>query len=210
MSEPARIADIASLDAIRNLRPAVDRDYWQPPDLEPDGIGTPPRVPPEYAAPLDQLDQDDAVVKARRWMDERPTPGLMLVGAVGRGKSAIAGAIALAHHAPYRASFWPVGALMRAMKAEFGRDSDRKTIRMKIDERPMLVLDDIGTEMDTDWQLAQLAEIVDHRYSHRLGLVVTTNLTPRALGDRVGERTLSRLQGMCDLIQVSGPDRRRA
>lgn len=210
MSEPAHIGDVVSLDRLRSHAEATDRNDRAVPPAEIRGdAGTPPRVPPKYAIPLDALEQTTPVVKACTWFEERPTPGLLLVGHVGRGKSSIAGAIAMACQAPYRASFWPVLAMMRAMKAEFGQPLERKSIRQKLDERHMLVLDDVGTELDTAWQVTQLAEIVDHRYANELGLVVTTNLTARTLGERLDERTLSRLHGMCQLITVDGPDRRR-
>jgi len=54
-----------------------------------------------------------------------------------------------------------------------------------------------------------LTELVAQRYDQSLTLVATTNLTPRQLEQRLGERTVSRLHEMCELVEVTGADRRR-
>jgi DNA replication protein DnaC len=72
----------------------------------------------------------------------------------------------------------------------------------------LLAIDDIGSVNVTDWAAAHLLGIVDHRWSHHLPTIVTTN-TPK-LGELLGERIASRLADGATVITLDGPDRRRA
>jgi len=56
----------------------------------------------------------------------------------------------------------------------------------------LLVLDDLGTERATEWAAQALFQIVNHRYSKRLPLVVTTNLSVED-ARRMDARLVSRL-----------------
>lgn len=63
----------------------------------------------------------------------------------------------------------------------------------------LLILDDLGTEKETEWATEQLDFIIDYRYENRKPLIVTTNLTlddllPR-IADRLKEGTITLLKG---------------
>src|SRR6185312_6385343 len=74
----------------------------------------------------------------------------------------------------------------------------------------LLHIDDLGAENQTDWVLEQLYSIVNTRYESERAIVATTNLAPDELGERLGERTVSRLVEICgDPITLAGEDRRR-
>ena len=206
MTAPQRAGELVDLDDLRRRaqqrhRPQPDRPTAPP--------ATPPRVPAKYNRPIDDLEQTGAVRQAHTWLTARPTPWLLLVGPVGAGKSTIAGALAVELHTPYHCSFWPVGQLIAAMKAEFDNPPEGHSVRTKIDKRHDLVLDDLGTELDSPWQTTAITDIIAHRYDHQLGLIATTNLTFGQLTDRFGERTGSRLREMCTVLVVAGDDRRR-
>ena len=203
MSEPERI--VISLDDIRNSR--RPQPATQP---EPPRTSRPPSVPAKYTTPLADLEQTQAVKAAQAWIDTyQPGKGLLLLGQVGTGKSSIAGSLATTLGAPVHASFWPVADMLSKMQDEFNQTIDGYTVRQKIDRRDALVLDDLGTELPTAWQTKALTDLVAHRYDNGLTLIATTNLTPKMLGERLGERTVSRLHEMCELVQVTGTDRRR-
>ena len=133
-----------------------------------------------------------------------------MLGQVGTGKSSIAGALGEWLGAPQRCSFWPVADMLSKMQDEFKQALDGYTVRQKIDRRDALVLDDLGTELPTAWQTKALTDVVAHRYDNGLTLIATTNLTPKMLGERLGERTVSRMHEMCELVEVTGADRRRS
>lgn len=69
--------------------------------------------------------------------------------------------------------------------------------------RPLLIIDDIGKEKRTDPKFVQriLFAIIDGRYSRRLPMVMTTNLSAQALRQYLGgehnEACLDRLLEMC-------------
>lgn len=208
MSSPQTAGQIVDLDQARSR--LVDPT---PPYIEleePAGeTGRPPRVPPKYALTLDGLGDTPTAKAVRTWVEDRPTTGLLMVGPVGTGKSTAAGAIALNLAAPYRCSYWPVPELIAAVKDEIHNPHDGHTVIQKIKNRPALVLDDIGTEHDTDWQRKVLTDLIAHCYDQQSTLIATTNLTPAGLEDSLGERSASRLMEMCTLLKVTGQDRRR-
>jgi DNA replication protein DnaC len=87
-------------------------------------------------------------------------------------------------------------------------DDSRQRVRDCQNAR-LLVLDDIGAEKASEWTAERLYTIVDHRYANCLPLIVTSNLPPSKLADQTGERTASRLAEMCEVVAMTGTDRRR-
>ncbi len=62
---------------------------------------------------------------------------------------------------------------------------------------PILVLDDLGTQKDTEWSNATLYDLIEGRYSHRPGgLIVTANLSLAQAEARWGQRIGSRFAQM--------------
>jgi DNA replication protein DnaC len=73
----------------------------------------------------------------------------------------------------------------------------------------LLVLDDVGAEKASEWTQERLYSIVDHRYANCLPLIVTSNLPPDKLAGQTGARTESRLAEMCQVVPMTGTDRRK-
>src|ERR1700751_3266491 len=73
----------------------------------------------------------------------------------------------------------------------------------------LLHIDDVGAERTNDWVLEELYSIVNARYEDQRSMVITTNLDPLALPDQIHERTVSRLNEMCDMLQLFGEDGRQ-
>jgi DNA replication protein DnaC len=57
--------------------------------------------------------------------------------------------------------------------------------------------------------LEQLYTIINARYQDERSIIVTSNLDPLELGEQLGERIVSRLEGACELLPFYGPDARR-
>ena len=77
---------------------------------------------------------------------------------------------------------------------------------------PLLVLDDLGAERNTEYMNEVVYTIINSRYKARLPLIVTTNLTTEQLKaptDVTMARTYSRVLEMCFPIKVEGVDIRR-
>ena len=73
----------------------------------------------------------------------------------------------------------------------------------------LLHIDDLGAEHRTEWVLEQLYTIINSRYEDQLATLVTSNLGRDELAEQLGERIVSRLEGMCELLPFYGPDARR-
>lgn len=87
-------------------------------------------------------------------------------------------------------------------------DDARRRVR-DCQEARLLVLDDVGAEKASEWTQERLYSIIDHRYANCAPLIVTSNLPPGKLADQTGERTASRLAEMCQVVPITGTDRRR-
>ena len=88
-------------------------------------------------------------------------------------------------------------------------DASRQRVR-DCQETGLLVLDDVGAEKASEWTQERLYSIVDHRYASCLPLIVTGNLPPGKLAEQTGDRVASRLAEMCQVVPMTGADRRRA
>jgi len=73
----------------------------------------------------------------------------------------------------------------------------------------LLHIDDLGAEHRTDWVLEQLYTIINARYEDERSTIVTSNLGRDELAAQLGERTVSRLEGMCEILPFFGEDARR-
>lgn len=87
-------------------------------------------------------------------------------------------------------------------------DSSRQRVR-DCQSASLLVIDDIGAEKASEWTQERLYTIIDHRYANCLPLLVTGNLPPSKLAEQTGERSASRLAEMCEVVAMTGTDRRR-
>lgn len=123
--------------------------------------------------------------------------GLMLLGGVGTGKTFAACCIA---NAPIDKGYsvWVVtaGALTRAA----GNFSLSEEAFLKIRKVDLLVIDDFGTQANTEHGLSLLFEVIDERYKAKKPLVITSNLTAGDLKNTTDirlKRIYDRIIEMC-------------
>jgi DNA replication protein DnaC len=70
-----------------------------------------------------------------------------------------------------------------------------------------LVLDDLGSENDTDYALEKIYLLIDRWWNgKKKNLWITSNLTPGEISERLDPRIASRIVGMCRVVEVSGED----
>lgn len=72
-----------------------------------------------------------------------------------------------------------------------------------------LILDDLGMQNVTDWTQEVLYHIINKRWEMGRKVIITTNLSLKDFGDRMGDRITSRIIGLCKPFRLEGPDRRR-
>ena len=73
----------------------------------------------------------------------------------------------------------------------------------------LLHIDDLGAEHRTEWALEQLYSIINARYQDERSTLITSNLNPVELGEQLGKRIVSRLEGSCEVLAFYGADARR-
>lgn len=73
----------------------------------------------------------------------------------------------------------------------------------------LLFVDDLGAAKNTEWTEEVTYRLINRRYEECRPCIFTTNAAALELSAVVGDRIASRLQQMCDLIPMTGADRRK-
>lgn len=141
---------------------------------------------------------------------KRDNIGLLFWGAVGTGKSFLAGCIAnalLEQEIPVRMTNFEE--VLNDLSSNF---SEKNEYIKSLCRFPLLILDDFGMERGTEYGLEQIYAVIDGRYRSGKPLIVTTNLTLNELNnprDTAHARIYDRLKEMCVPLNFSGESRRR-
>ena len=72
----------------------------------------------------------------------------------------------------------------------------------------LVVWDDIGTKVGTEFEIENLLNIIDYRVNNGKSNIYTSNMTPDQLNERVGERLYSRIVNLSYNIELRGKDKR--
>ncbi len=142
---------------------------------------------------------------------QEPKGWLLLKGGYGCGKTHLAAAIAnqrlaMGHPVLFvntpdlldhlRAAYSP--------SAETGYDERFNQVR----NTPLLILDDLGTQSNSDWAQEKMYQIFNYRYNAQLPTVITTNLELESIEIRIRSRMVD--PGLVQILHIAAPDFRRA
>ena len=83
-----------------------------------------------------------------------------------------------------------------------------KHIKDNIFDCDLVIWDDIGTKVGTEFEIENLLSLVDNRISNGKSNIYTSNMEPIQLNERVGERLYSRIVNLSTNIQLRGMDKR--
>ena len=138
--------------------------------------------------------------------------GLWLMGDVGTGKTTLAMIVSKAAlEAGRTVVVYSLPRLLSAIRDAIDSERGMLSFLERLSAVDLLHVDDLGAENRTDWVLEQLYSIVNSRYEEERAMIVTTNLGYDELLEQLGERTVSRLVGICgDGIPLYGLDERAA
>lgn len=162
---------------------------------------------------------NELVTSARKDQTERGAPvasvfegrSLLLLGATGTGKTHQAYGAIRELAITGVAARWGVTTsadLYAALRPRHGIDSEAEFARYR--DARILLLDDLGAERKpTEFTEEINFRLINHRYENHLPTLITSNLVPKELSSRLGDRVTSRLIEMCQRVVFKGPDRRR-
>ncbi|MDO4749872.1 MAG: ATP-binding protein [Eubacteriales bacterium] len=137
---------------------------------------------------------------------------LLFSGGPGLGKTYLAAAIARVVSASgHSVAYDSVGAVLAVFETQkFSRDSseaaDAAARARQVLGCDLLILDDLGTEMNTGFTAGALYTIINGRLVAGKKTVITTNLTADQLANRYGPQLASRLLGDFHRLDFRGKD----
>jgi len=137
--------------------------------------------------------------------------GIYIHGGVGTGKTRIAYALLKeAGERKISCGLWNTTEMFRQFRRDIKRsDDDRADVEdVLLESRGLLVFDDIGAEKLSEWVSETFYLIINRRYEEMIPTIFTSNLDIGQLAERIGDRTVSRIVEMCDIIKLDGQDRR--
>ena len=135
------------------------------------------------------------------------SPSLLFVGATGLGKTYLSACIArTVADRGFSVSYAPVGQLMAAFENEKFRPQPDTSCTEEYFFCDLLIIDDLGTEMTTQFTISALYQILNTRLMGAKPTIVSTNLPLGDLSARYSEQIASRLLGAYRLYKFYGDD----
>lgn len=137
--------------------------------------------------------------------------GLIIEGPIGSGKSYLLGCIAnslIDKGIHFR--YIVYSDLLQKIRSSYNQsnpESDEKQILSTVQNIPVLLIDDLGTEKATEFAASTLYQIIDRRYREEKPIIVSTNYSIQNLKNRfpiMGERIFQRLLEMNEYMTLEG------
>lgn len=134
---------------------------------------------------------------------------LLFMGAPGLGKThltlAIVSGIVDKGYIPF---YGPAENLFNIVSNERFSGENRGSYQAML-ESDLLVIDDLGTELSTEFSRSVLYNLINSRMLSKKPTIINTNLSMKEIADRYGERVASRLIGSYNANKFIGNDIRQ-
>lgn len=147
----------------------------------------------------------------QRFNSERINRGLIIEGPIGSGKSYLLGCIANAlidRGINFR--YIVYSDLLQKIRSTYNQnnpENDEQQILSTVQQIPVLLIDDLGTEKATEFASSTLYQIIDRRYREEKPIILSTNYSIKNLKNRfpvMGERIFQRLLEMNKYLELAG------
>jgi DNA replication protein DnaC len=160
--------------------------------------------------------QDHALRHAHKFANEYPAVdrGLLFMGPAGVGKTHLAVSIIRdLIEKGFAGVFCEFGSLLKEIQDSYNPVSKSSELRVlaPVYKADVLVLDELGATVPTEWVRDTMYQIINKRYNDKKLTIFTTNYLDKAneLEERITYRLRSRLYEMCTGIVIDGEDYRR-
>ena len=181
------------------------------------------RIPPRYAKCSfanfisdPGSSQEHALRRAHKLANEYPAVdrGLLFIGPAGVGKTHLAVSIIRdLSEKGFAAVFYEFGSLLKQIQDSYNPVSKSSELKVlaPVYEADVLVLDELGATVPTDWVRDTMYQIINKRYNDNKLTIFTTNYSDKGneLEERITYRLRSRLYEMCTNVVIDGEDYRR-
>jgi DNA replication protein DnaC len=176
-------------------------------------------IPARFAnATLESWEETTAAQRAAKhavveWTSKLTTlddgVGLYFSGPPGVGKThlAIACLIECVRRTQFSVLYAQWGSTLAEAKAAF-RARDAGDPLQPLYEKQIVVLDEIGVRVGSDFDSGALFDLIDHRYREGMTTIAVTNLTSAEANAMLGERVADRLREMTLPVVLTGKSRR--
>lgn len=136
---------------------------------------------------------------------------LMLLGGTGLGKTHLSLAIAnVVINRGYYVCYGTSQNICEDLRAEmFGRDKGLTYTKDNVCACDLLIIDDLGTEIDNQYNIANLYNIINTRILSGKPTIISTNYELNELFDKYDQRIASRLTGEYTKMMLFGTDNRQ-
>lgn len=159
---------------------------------------------------LDHFDfsQNAQAFNAAKRIASREKMNIFFHGPAGRGKTHLAIGSMLARGSLHKAKFFPVTKLFMTIRSNIKEGSEEGFFKQVL-SNDLVVLDDVGANKLTDWNLSLMDSLIDEWYRlRRGGLIITSNFGPKEISERISDRIASRICQMCEVYEIVGKDHR--
>lgn len=170
-------------------------------DVYDDTLGTSPR----------KLMQSNFNICRRYAQNFTPQSGnLLFSGATGLGKTFLSACIARqVADRGFSVVYETAIRMFADFEAEKFGGEEQRGLTHKYLACDLLIVDDIGTEMTTQFTISAMYNIINTRLMDGKATVISTNLVPEAIEGRYSPQIASRILGTYRLIKFAGSDIRR-
>lgn len=135
--------------------------------------------------------------------------GIYITGPTGVGKTHLAiGILKALMEKGYTGVFYNLTDLLDDIRATYEPQaaSEASARINQYLKRQVLVLDDFGMQKTSSWVTDRLYALINRRYQECKTLILTSNLSQKALRERVEPALASRIISLCTPLEISGDD----